>query len=258
LPTPHSSRVPTVTLNASMRLAQQDVPSTRGIHPHQTPLNRLMFPGQAGIRRKRTARCGGRTARCGGRTARCGGRTARCGGRTARCGGRGGPAWPVPGIGSSACCTVYASRLLPSRFASLPGLYRLPPLAPHGPPAPPGQSWSGPTPARKRHRCPIDVARAATVVHRCRFVGAAAARDGKCCDSRGAWCAWSPRTAAAGLAPERAGRRSGPGAGAGRAPGRLPDRAAKLSDKQTHRWPLDGLSAPPGQRCDPADPAAVA
>jgi hypothetical protein len=29
-------------------------------------------------------------------------------------------------------------------------------------------------------------------------------------------------------------------------------------DTQTHRWPLDGQSAPPGQRCDPADPAAVA
>jgi hypothetical protein len=34
-------------------------------------------------------------------------------------------------------------------------------------------------------------------------------------------------------------------------------RVAGSPDKQTHRWPLDGQSAPPGQRCDPADPAVT-
>ncbi len=29
---------------------------------------------------------------------------------------------------------------------------------------------------------------------------------------------------------------------------------SRVPDKQTHRWPPDGQSAPPGQRCDPADP----
>ena len=43
---------------------------------------------------------------------------------------------------------------------------------------------------------------------------------------------------------------------------RWPHLTAPLPDtpriKQTHRWPPDGQSAPPGQRCDPAGPAAVA
>ena len=53
--------------------------------------------------------------------------------------------------------------------------------------------------------------------------------------------------------------RSSAGASPGpwtRLPG--PGHSGEAPDKQTHRWPLDGQSAPPGQRCDPAGPAAVA
>ena len=46
--------------------------------------------------------------------------------------------------------------------------------------------------------------------------------------------------------------RRGPG---GRTGGQVP---RKRPDKQTHRWPLDGQSAPPGQRRDLACPATVA
>jgi hypothetical protein len=56
LPTPHSSRVPTITLNASMRLAYQDVPWTRDVHPYPTLWMRPMFPAPRRVRRKRTAR----------------------------------------------------------------------------------------------------------------------------------------------------------------------------------------------------------
>src|SRR5690348_11665870 len=54
LPTPHSSRVPTMTLHASTCLSYQDVPWTRVVHPHQTSSVRPMFPVTRQVRRKRT------------------------------------------------------------------------------------------------------------------------------------------------------------------------------------------------------------
>jgi hypothetical protein len=36
-----------------------------------------------------------------------------------------------------------------------------------------------------------------------------------------------------------------------------PGEKASSPDTQTHRWPPDGHAAHPGQRCDPAGPAAV-
>src|SRR6266702_6194211 len=54
LPTPHSSRVPTMTLHASTCLSYQDAPWTRVVHPHQTSLVRPVFPVTRQVRRKRT------------------------------------------------------------------------------------------------------------------------------------------------------------------------------------------------------------
>ena len=52
--------------------------------------------------------------------------------------------------------------------------------------------------------------------------------------------------------------RNAPGTPQANALGARGQRADALSpDKQTHRWPPDGQAAHPGQRCDPADPAAV-